>query len=292
MRVVLFGAHGQLGVAIAAAARKRGLQVQALGHADCDVCDERAVEAAVRGAGSGDAVVNAAAKLGTGEAQTQPREQFETNVRGALLVALHAQRRGAAIVHFSTDYVFDGAKKSAYLESDAPNPLNMYGALKLASEVLVREANAEHYVLRIASVFGRAQSTTKGPNFVDRMLQAAARPDEIAVDDRIVMSPTYARDAADVALELVHRRAPAGIYHAANAGACTWLDFTNAIFELAGIERRAVPRKGNADPIPRPQNSALASERLADLGLTMRDWRAALAAYLAERGATRADERR
>ncbi len=283
MRLVVLGAHGQIGSALAQVAGALGFDVRALGHDKCDVNDEESLRRAFQDLVPGDAVVNAAAKLGTGEAQTHPLEQFQTNVRGAMLVALHALRRSAAVVHFSTDYVFDGTKGSPYLESDVPNPVNMYGALKFASEILVREANPSYYVVRIASVFGTARSTSKGPNFVDRMLQAAGRPQEVAVDNSIVMSPTYAHDAAQLTLELLRIRAPAGIYHAANTGACSWLEFTNAIFEFSGINRRAVARDTAADPIPRPAYSALASERLARLGLSQRNWRDGLAAYLAEK---------
>jgi dTDP-4-dehydrorhamnose reductase len=270
-----------MGLAVAAAAAARGLAVTSLDHAACDINDNAALQAAFQELGAGDAVVNAAANLGTAIAESDPLDQFHTNVGGAVRAAFYAQQRNAAIVHFSTDYVFDGTKGSAYVESDPANPVNMYGALKRVSELLVQQVNPNHYVLRISSVYGVAESTTKGPNFADRMLAAAGRVETIEVDDTIQMSPTYAGDAADLTLNLLQARAPFGVYHLSNAGSCTWLTFANAVLELSGSSRRAVPRKTGADPVPRPANSALTSERLGALGLSARDWREALGRYLA-----------
>jgi dTDP-4-dehydrorhamnose reductase len=229
-------------------------------------------------------VINAAAQLGTKKAEDAPRVQAETNVIGALQAALVAHKHGAAFVHLSTDYVFDGAKGSPYVESDSPNPLNMYGALKLTSETLVSGANPRAYITRISSVFGRSLSSTKGLNFVDAMLAAAKTEREVKVVDSLIMSPTYALDAANVVLDLIDKGAPYGIYHAANAGACSWFEFAQAIFELAGVDCPVVPRPRAADDVPRPSNSSLKSEKLSALGITVRPWRDGLAAYLAERG--------
>lgn len=270
-----------MGGAAVLSARAKGLPVDALSREDADVSDESSLQAALSSAGQGDVVINAAAVLGTREAEADPLPQLEINVRGALRAAQMARRRGAAIVHFSTDYVFDGTKEGAYVESDAPNPINMYGALKLASELLVRAAQPAHYVLRVSSLFGA--STTKRPNFVERMSLAGRSAKTVAVRGDVMMSPTYARDAADIALELVCLRAPYGLYHASNAGACSWLEFAQAIFDLSGIQSQAIALEEETDDVARPRNSALKSEKLESLKIEVRPWREALAAFLGKR---------
>lgn len=284
MKCVVFGALGQVGMAANSAAQAAGWSVRAFSHADCDIRDEAAVARALAGLSAGDIVFNAAAKLGTDEPQTDPRPQFETNVRGAMFVAAAAAQRSATIVHFSTDYVFDGCKGSPYVESDAPNPINAYGALKYASEIVVRGSNRQHYVVRIASVFGVARRSSKGLNFVDRMLELGRAKASVDVDDTITMSPTFAPDAIDAIVGLVKRGAAPGTYHAANAGSCTWRQFAAAIFEIAGLAVEVQPRPAGVDTTPRPNNSALASEKLPALGIAVRPWREALGAYLAQRG--------
>jgi dTDP-4-dehydrorhamnose reductase len=283
MTLFILGAGGQMGTAFERAGRSRGLRVAPLRHEDCDVRDEKALSAALADTQESDVVINAAAQLGTRKAEDDPRVQAETNVIGALQAALVAHKHRAAYVHLSTDYVFDGAKGVAYVESDSPNPLNTYGALKLTSETLVSGANPHAYIARIASVFGRSLGSTKGPNFVDAMVAAAKTVKEVKVDDSLIMSPTYAFDAANIVLDLIDKDAPYGVYHAANAGACSWFEFAQAIFELAGVDCRVVPRERVVDDVPRPANSSLASEKLSALGIKVRAWRDGLAAYLTER---------
>lgn len=287
MKVFVLGAQGQMGSAAVASAQAKGLSVTALGHRDADVTDEASLHQALLPAQPGDVIINAAALLGTREAETDPLAQLEVNVHGAIRVALAARKRNAAIVHFSTDYVFDGAKEAAYVESDRPNPLNMYGSLKLASELLVRTAHPEHYILRVSSLFGGTNAKLKSRNFVERMLQAGSAAKTVEARADLIMSPTYSHDAADLALELVRLRASYGLYHGSNMGACSWLEFTQAIFDLSGLDSRAVPLNVQDDPVVRPRNSALRSEKLEALGMKTRPWREALAAYLMDRESRR-----
>ncbi len=280
MKLYILGAEGQMGCALAQATAERGLDAKLYGREDCNVRSEQSVRAALVDAHAGDIVFNAAARLGTQQAETDPLPQLKTNVRGALMAARIARDLGAAIVHFSTDYVFDGSKNGPYVESDRPNPINMYGALKLASELLVRRANPAHYVVRVASVFGRAKHSSKGLNFVEKMLDLARTQSTVAVDEVLVMSPTYALDAANATLDLITKDASYNTYHAANSGSCSWYEFTQAIFELSGIKCQVVPREGSGDSVQRPANSSLATQKLSGLGIHMRPWRDALAAYL------------
>jgi len=282
MRLAVIGANGQMGTDIAAAGRHAGLDVLELGHAHCDVTDRASVDAALASFASGDVVVNTAAYHRLEECEKRPDLAFAVNALGAHHVAAAARERDAVVVFLSSDYVFDGAKRSAYVESDVPAPINAYGVSKLAGEMLVRHSNVRHYVVRISGVFGVAGSSGKGGNFVETMLAKARRNEPIEVVDDIVMAPTSAADAAQLIVGLAVKRAPFGVYHAANAGSCSWHEFANAIFELAHLAARAVPvhSASLAQPVRRPAYSVLASERLGAAGLHARPWRDGLADYL------------
>ena len=166
----------------------------------------------------------------------------------------------------------------------------MYGASKATGEMLLRAVDPEHYVIRVSAVFGRAGSSGKGGNFVESMVAQARSGAATEVVDDIVMAPTSASDAAELLVRLLQRRAPFGIYHLANAGSCSWFEFSDAIFSLVGAGTR--PRRAKAasltGPARRPLYSVLASERLAPLGLHARPWREALEDYLRLKGHLRA----
>jgi dTDP-4-dehydrorhamnose reductase len=286
MRIAVIGANGQLGTDIVAAARSAGCDVLPLTHADCDVADRASLEARLGGLRSGDAVINTAAFHRFEDCEERPDFALAVNALGAHLVATGARDRGAAVAFLSSDYVFDGVKRSPYVESDPARPINAYGVSKLAGEMLVCHANPEHYVVRVSGVFGVAGSSGKGGNFVETMLGKARRGERIEVVDDIVMAPTYAADASQLLVSLVTKRAPPGTYHLANAGSCSWYEFANAIYELAGIDVRAAPTSAGAqrESARRPAYSVLGSERLASIGLETRPWREALSDYLQAKG--------
>lgn len=267
-------------------ARHAGIEAIGLEHAACDVTDRAAVEASLAPMAPDDVVVNTAAFHRTDECETHPERAFSVNAVGAGHVAAVAAKRGAATVFLSSDFVFDGGKRSPYLESDAPRPINVYGVSKLAGEMLVAQTDPRSYVVRISSVFGPAGSSGKGGNFVESMIAKARAGERIAVVDDLVMAPTSARDAADLLIALLARRAPFGTYHLANAGACSWHEFATAILDMVGATAKpeAIAARDEPGKAKRPRSSVLASERLGPLGLSARPWREALEAYLAERG--------
>jgi dTDP-4-dehydrorhamnose reductase len=250
------------------------------------VTDRSGVESSLNAMRSGDVVINTAAFHRTDDCEERPDLAFAVNAVGAQHVAAAAGARGASVVFLSSDYVFDGSKKTPYVESDTPRPINAYGISKLAGEMLVRQTNPRHYVVRISSVFGVAGSSGKGGNFVETMLAKARRAEAVAVVDDIVMAPTFAADAAGMLIELLARGASPGTYHLANAGECSWREFADAIFTLAGERARAsaVHSGETATKARRPSYSVLGSEMLAPLGLRMRPWREALEAYLVAKG--------
>ena len=284
MKLAIIGANGQFGSDIARAARVRNVEVIELTHQDCDVRDRASLDRALSAVGPGDVVVNTAAMHKTDECELRPAAAVEVNVHGAYHAALAAAARGAIPMYVSTDYVFDGAKRTPYVESDAPLPLQVYGSSKAAGEALVRLV-ASHYVVRVSSLFGVAGSSGKGGNFVETMFARGRGGERPRVVDDIVSSPTATADAAALLVDLVERKAPFGTYHLSNEGAATWREFADEIFTQTGLPVRADPIKSkDLMGLRRPAYSALASEKLGDLGLRARPWREALRDYLKAKG--------
>lgn len=286
MRIAVIGGNGQVGTDLVAAARAAGLDVLPLTHADCDVTDRASLDAAFRDLGEGDFVANTAAFHRTDACEDDPERAMAVNALGAFNAAAAASERGAGIVFVSTDFVFDGSKDSAYVESDVPKPINAYGVSKFAGEMLAAHANPSHYVVRISSVFGAAGASGKGGNFVETIISKARAGAPIDVVDDIVMAPTYAADAGRLLVALLSTRAPFGVYHLANSGECSWLEFADAILADSGLgaRARAISSADVAGKARRPRRSTLASEKLKSLGLVARPWRDALDAYLVEKG--------
>lgn len=286
MRIAVIGGNGQVGTDLVAAARAAGLDVLPLTHADCDVTDRASLDAAFRDLGEGDFVANTAAFHRTDACEDDPERAMAVNALGAFNAAAAASERGAGIVFVSTDFVFDGSKDSAYVESDVPKPINAYGVSKFAGEMLAAHANPSHYVVRISSVFGAAGASGKGGNFVETIISKARAGAPIDVVDDIVMAPTYAADAGRLLVALLSTRAPFGVYHLANSGECSWFEFADAILADSGLgaRARAISSADVAGKARRPRRSTLASEKLKALGLVARPWRDALDAYLVEKG--------
>ncbi len=283
----MIGATGQVGTDVVRAARSAGFDVLPLSHQQCPVEDRPAVDRALSDLGPGDVVINTAAYHRTDDCEDRPQDALDINAIGARNAAASAHERGAAIVYYSSDYVFDGAQSDRpYIESDRAAPVNAYGVSKFAGELFVGLANPNAYVLRIASVFGTAGSRGKGGNFVETMLAKAKSGEAIEVVADIVMTPTYAADAAALTVALLARSAPPGIYHLTNTSACSWHEFASAIVAGAGLTTPVAAVASAARPTRarRPAYSALASERIAALGLSARPWRDALTDYMRARG--------
>ena len=213
-----------------------------------------------------DLVLHAAAWTDVDGAESDPQDAAAVNVGGTQ----HAAELGAALVYFSTDYVFDGRKRQPYVESDAPNPLSVYGRTKLHGEAAAGEGA---WILRSSWLYGWT-----GRNFVRTMLELGAARDEVAVVDDQRGCPTYVGHLAAAVRELVEL--PRGLWHLASEGECTWAEFAEAIFEEAGLDCR-VRRITTAElgrPAPRPAYSVLRSERVGAPRLP--HWREGLRACL------------
>src|SRR2546428_843631 len=204
-------------------------------------------------------------------------------------LAATCQALGATFVHFSTDYVFDGRRSAPYRESDAPNPLNVYGESKLEGERLALARCERAVIFRVAGLFGVARSSGKGgTNFVETMLRLAQKGGPIRVVADQVLGPSYTRDLAPKVWRVLPRAAHQ-IYHLTNAGQTSWHGFARRVFELAGVATEVVPvtSAGFGARARRPAYSVLAHANLAALGEDdLRPWDAALAAYVAERASS------
>ena len=276
MKVLVTGAGGMLGRDVMLAAANAGHDVVGFGHTELDVAAAATVEAKLE-AERPDVVINCAAWTDVDDAEESEDEAMAVNGIGAGNVAAAAAARGASVVYISSDYVFDGAKGSPYVETDQPAPLSAYGRTKLAGEEATAAANKRHFIVRSSWLFGIA-----GGNFVETMLRLAADHGEVLVVRDQIGSPTYTWHLAHGIVRLIEG-VEFGIHHMAAAGSCSWYDFAREIFDQAKIECKVLSATTEmlGRPAPRPPYSALASQREHAIGLP--SWQDGLAGYLAQR---------
>lgn len=287
-RVALIGANGQLGTDLRAVlAHDPAFEVVALTHADVEVADVESVRAvldAVRPA----IVVNTAAYHKLEEVEANPERGFLVNGIANRNLAQLCHERGAVLVFLSTDFVFglDRTRRTPYVETDPCGAVNTYGVTKIAGENFVRAFCPRSFVVRSCGLFGAAGSRSRGGNFVDTMLRLGRERGQVSVVADQVVTPTATADLARQLAALISTDAY-GLYHATAHGACSWFEFTRAIFELAGLGARVEPLTAAAfgGPVERPQYSVLDNRALRDIGLDrMRPWQEGLADYLAAKG--------
>ena len=283
MRALIVGSAGQLGRELVSL-----LADEAVWAGDLDEVDVTSREsvASVVGRVRPDVVFNATAYNKVDQAEAEPDRALAVNALGPRWLAMAARDEGALLVHYSTDYVFDGTSDRPYREDDCPHPLGAYGVSKLTGEHLVGAAGAEHLVIRTSGLLGRGGSEQKGGSFADRILARArsGQPLRVVADQKF--SPTCAPDLAAASLALV-RAGRRGIFHVANAGSCSWHDLAVACLALAGVEApvEAIASAALALPARRPAYSVLGTARYAGLGLPpLRPWREALADLLSAAG--------
>jgi dTDP-4-dehydrorhamnose reductase len=226
-----------------------------------------------------DVVFNAAAYNQVDRAEVEPEAALAVNALAPRWLATAARERGALLVHFSTDYVFDGAAERPYREDDCPRPLGAYGVSKLAGEQLVATAGGEHLVIRTSGLLGRGGSQQKGGSFAERILQRARSGQPLRVVADQTFAPTCATDLAAASIALVGVGAR-GIVHVTNGGSCTWHELAVAVLALAGVDAavEAIRSDELALPARRPAHSVLDTGRYEGLGLpALRPWQEALA---------------
>jgi len=270
MKVLVTGAGGQLGRALGPALR--GHDVGPFEHAALDIADADAVAAAMR-ARRPDVVVNAAAYNAVDRAESDRAAAFRGNAEGPRVLARASREAGAAILHVSTDYVFDGEKGAPYHENDRPNPLSVYGQSKLAGEEAVRAANPRHFVVRTAWVYAHG-----GKNFPLTILDLAKKGPVRVVDDQRG-SPTFSPHLAEAIARLLETEV-FGTWHLAGSGEASWYELTTELFRLCGVNAAVTPVTTAEFPRParRPRQASLVSIRQPPLALP--PWREGLAAFV------------
>jgi dTDP-4-dehydrorhamnose reductase len=285
--VVIIGSKGQLGTDLQPALE--GFRVTGLTHADLDVCDfERAGQ--VLGALRPDVVVNTSAFHKVDLCEDEPAPTFAVNATGAYNLARLAAAQDFTLVHFSSDYVFDGAGSVPYDEDHSANPISVYGVSKLAGEKLVRAFCPRHFVIRTTGLYGVAGASGKGGNFVETMIRLGKAGPVRVVDDQ-VMTPTATADLARAVAALLvadgDRRVAPGVYHVTSAGQCSWYFFAKTIFELCGmnVDLSPITTAQSGSKARRPAFSVLAHRKWMQAGFEeLQPWRAALADYLRAKG--------
>jgi dTDP-4-dehydrorhamnose reductase len=264
MKTLLIGANGQLGTDIQASWPQT--DVVPLTRGNIDVTDRERVFDVIA-AHAPDLVLNTTAFHAVDVCETEPDKAFATNAAAVKHLADACAEHGSALMHISTDYVFNGRAREPYAEDAPTDSTGVYGISKAAGEQVLRAALPRHYIVRTSGLFGVAGAAGKGGNFVETMLRLA---------------PTFTGDLAPKLLE-VARTGRFGTYHITASGDCSWYEFARAIFELAGLQPDLSPTTSAefAAKAPRPAYSVLANNALAAAGIApLRHWREALADYL------------
>jgi dTDP-4-dehydrorhamnose reductase len=281
-RVVVIGATGQLGSDLVETFGPE--QVTAFGHETLEITDDAAMRAALPPLKPA-IVVNATAFHNVPRCETEEATAYAVNAIAPRRLARLCTELGARLVHVSTDYVFDGTKRAPYVESDRPNPLNVYAASKLAGEHGVLASGGDHQVVRSSGLYGMRPCRAKGGNFIDTMFRLVREQDVVRVVQDEVLTPTFTADLA-AQIRALAEEGPPGLYHATAHGSCSWYEFAAVIFAVAGFSTPLEPTTvaAYAAPVRRPFYSVLDNAALRDVGLDrMRPWQVALEDYLARR---------
>jgi dTDP-4-dehydrorhamnose reductase len=282
MKVVVLGGNGQLGEDVGEAFRGEGDEVTSLSHEDVEIASQESITKRLELLHP-EVVVNTAAFHHVEKCEADPAMSFQINAIGARNVAQASDAIGATLFHVSTDYVFDGLKRSPYSETDPAFPLNVYGNSKLAGEYFVRTANSRHFVVRVSGLYGPHPCRAKGNlNFVELMLKLSRERDELRVVNDEFVTPTPTREVARQ-LVVLSRTSDYGLYHATSEGGCSWYEFAQAIFEFSGTRVRLEPARPGEFPakVARPKYSVLENAALKRSSRNIfQHWRKGLESYL------------
>ena len=278
MRVLVFGAAGQVGDELVLRARDAGHEVTGLSRADHDVTDAEATRRRILGARA-DVVYNAAAYTAVDRAESEPELAMAINGTAPGVMARACAEAGSRFVHYSTDYVFDGSATEPIPEDATPAPVGEYGRTKLAGELAVEAAGGRAYIVRTAWVYG-----LHGSNFIRTVLRLTRQNGAMRVVSDQRGSPSWARDLAAASLHLVEVGLP-GTYHLTNNGECSWYELARVVVELAQIPAQieAITTSDYPTPAKRPAYSVLDNRRWRELGEPpLRNWREAIAEFVTE----------
>jgi dTDP-4-dehydrorhamnose reductase len=279
MRVAVVGARGQLGAALVHEFGN-GHETAAFGRAELDISDEAAV-AAILSRVKPDVILNAAAFTNVDAAEDHPIEALNSNAFGVRALARAAAAHDATLVHYSTDFVFEGKAEVPYVETDSPNPQSVYAASKLLGEWFALDA-PRAYVLRVEGVFGTTPGGGPAKGSAAGILNNLRADGTAKVFVDRTITPSCVTDVAGATRQLLEIAAPAGLYHCVNTGVTTWLEFAEEMARLLGIDAR-LTRVHLADMhlrAKRPAYCALSNAKLRGLGIEMPTWQESLKRYL------------
>ena len=265
MKLLILGANGQLGIELQQAFSGYG-NITALGRDRCDLSQPDQLRKAVAEAAP-DIILNAAAYTAVDRAESEPELAMRVNGEAPGVLAEEAKKRGALLVHYSTDYVFNGTKPSPWIEDDPTAPLNVYGATKLAGEQKIEQTGGRYLIFRTSWVV-----SPHGNNFVKTMLRLGRERDQLRIVNDQTGAPTSAAAIAQATRQVLEKPwedSLSGVYHMTCAGQTTWCGFAQAIFERAKAEDNkkwpvvtGIPSTEYPTPAKRPENSALSNAKL------------------------------
>jgi dTDP-4-dehydrorhamnose reductase len=265
LNLLVIGCKGQLGTDLSGVAKEDGHRVTCVDFPDIDITDSAKTSAVIRSAAP-EVIINSAAYTAVDDAEKNEKLAFAVNADGVANIARAAKEIGATVVHFSTDYVFDGTKRTPYVETDAPNPQTAYGRTKLAGERNLLGILDASIIVRIAWLYG-----VNGANFVKAILSRARKNsltgEPVKVVNDQIGNPTHTVDVCRQVMTLLDTK-EYGVYHATSEGVCSWYDFARLIVKTAGIAVEVVPctTKEFPRPAPRPAYSVLENARLKKMG--------------------------
>jgi len=280
-KILIFGRVGQVGWELRHKLACLG-QVSSVDFPEIDFSKADTIREAIRAA-EPNVIVNAAAYTAVDKAEATPDPAWALNATGPAVIAEEAKRLGALMVHYSTDYVYDGSKQGSWVETDAPGPLNVYGETKLAGDEAIAAAGGDYLILRTSWVYG-----ARGANFLLTMLRLAKERPELRIVDDQTGSPTtsecIAQATADILAQVLSPRGDgmagrSGVYHLTNSGATTWFGFAREFLSKQPVCPKLTPIPASEYPVPakRPVNSVLCCEKLAEaFGVRMPSWELAL----------------
>ena len=283
-RVAIFGCAGQLGVELTRVFNERGYQVTGFSRGGVEITDQTSVQQCLESLDPA-IVVNAAAYNQVDLAEKEPANAFQSNAVAVRNMAIACRQIDALLVHFSTDYVFDGTAGRPYVETDSTHPLGAYAVSKLAGELYAQAYLEAPLIIRTSGVFGPGGLHTARGNFVELMLRLAGSGQPIRVMEDHVASPTYAPALAEATAQLVEHKQH-GVFHAGGGTPISWFDYAKLIFEAAGVkpELRPTDAREYRTAARRPKFSALSNAKMEACGVTpMPAFAAAVASYMQAR---------
>ena len=285
MRIVIVGGNGQVGSDLARVLRESHVDFVALSRSDLDIT-EKLTLADKLGKYNSDVIINCSVYHPVDDCETNPAQSFAVNAIAVRDLALAAKDLHASVVHFSSDFVFDGEQGRPYSEEDTVRPLSVFGVSKVAGEQLLRAILPNHFIVRTSGLYGLTGSRVKRGNFVETMLRLGKQNGEVRVVNDLRMAQTSTQNLARQVIALIHTK-NYGTYHASDHGDYSWYEFAKKIFDYSGMNVAVTPVSWRDVPsvATRPKYSVLENRRLKRFGLDqMEPIDTALQAYLKARG--------